>query len=274
MYSNFHTHSTFCDGKNTPEEMVRAAIAAGMKVLGFSEHSYLPFDSSYCLNPETEPKYREEILRLKEKYRGQIRLMLGLEQDCFSKPAYPEYEYLIGSVHYVPADGRYCPVDATPEILMRDVREHFSGDVYAYVRAYYELEAKVLETTRAEIVGHFDLLTKFNEKKPLFDENDPRYRRAALDALDALLEKDPVFEINTGAISRGWRRTPYPSPLLLRRIAEKRGRVTVSADAHSADGIACGFADAVHLLEASGISRVFVLGENGWEAIPTGRFLL
>ena len=40
---NLHAHSVFCDGKNMPEEMIRACLAAGMDSAGISIHSPLPF---------------------------------------------------------------------------------------------------------------------------------------------------------------------------------------------------------------------------------------
>ena len=36
MLANFHTHSTFSDGKNTPEELINYAIEKGFCSLGFS----------------------------------------------------------------------------------------------------------------------------------------------------------------------------------------------------------------------------------------------
>ena len=46
----FHVHTNFSDGRDTPEEMVRAAIARGMTEIGFSDHSPTWFDESYCIN--------------------------------------------------------------------------------------------------------------------------------------------------------------------------------------------------------------------------------
>ena len=43
---DLHIHTTFCDGKNSAEEMVLAAIDRGLKTIGFSSHSYLPFDNA------------------------------------------------------------------------------------------------------------------------------------------------------------------------------------------------------------------------------------
>ena len=62
---------------------------------------------------------------------------------------------------------------------------------------------------------------------------------------DVLIEKDRIFEINTGAISRGWRVTPYPQDFLLRRIAEKGARVIITSDSHSRDTILFGYEAAV-----------------------------
>ena len=73
MLANFHTHSSFCDGKNTPEEIVVAAIEKGFTSLGFSGHAYTPFDTRYCMK-DTD-SYVLEIARLKEKYRKDIQII-------------------------------------------------------------------------------------------------------------------------------------------------------------------------------------------------------
>ena len=39
---DLHTHTTYCDGQHTTEEMVLAAINKGMKRIGFSGHSPRP----------------------------------------------------------------------------------------------------------------------------------------------------------------------------------------------------------------------------------------
>ena len=48
MVQNLHAHSVFCDGKNTPEEMIRACLAAGMDSAGISIHSPLPFANGWA----------------------------------------------------------------------------------------------------------------------------------------------------------------------------------------------------------------------------------
>ena len=87
---------------------------------------------------------------------------------------------------------------------------------------------------------------------------------AAKAAVDALLPLGIPFEINTGAISRGLRTTPYPTEEILRVIRESGGKVTYSSDCHRADTIACGFEDAVALAKRCGFKSFMKLSENGF----------
>lgn len=266
--SNLHTHTDFGDGLDSAEEMVLAAIGCGMEVIGLSEHACTPFDLRYCLTPQTAVAYRQEIVRLRQKYGERIGILSGIEQDFYADPAGEPYDYSVGSVHYVFLDGCYCEIDGSPDALMQTVREHCGGDIYRLIRTYYRTVAQVIEKTGCTIIGHFDLITKFNEGNRFFDENDPRYRQAALEALDVLLERDGLFEINTGAVSRNYRRLPYPAAILLQRIAEKRGRVTVSSDAHRKEHLLYGFPMAVQIARAAGLGSLQMMTRSGWKNCP------
>ena len=65
---NFHTHTTYCDGKNTTEEMILAAINQGFTALGFSGHSHTSIDPSYCMTTDETRRYIDELKALREKY--------------------------------------------------------------------------------------------------------------------------------------------------------------------------------------------------------------
>lgn len=264
--SNLHTHTCFCDGKNTPEEVVTAAIGQGMESLGFSGHAYVPFDRSSCMSLEQTEEYRKEILRLRDQYRDRITVFCGIEQDYYS-PIFPSgFDYVIGAVHYLLIDGEYQPLDYRADILREIIRKYFSNDPMLLARTYYGMVAELPERTGCDVIAHFDLIAKFNESDPVFDETDPRYLRYAIDALDALLERDMIIEINTGAISRGYRRTPYPAPILLHRIAEKGGRVTFGSDSHSKDTLLYARDEAIHIARAAGLGRMEWLSPDGWRS--------
>lgn len=267
---NMHTHTTYCDGKNTPEEMIAAAIDRGMYTIGFSGHA--PADlwnhETWCMNEKQKGlcAYREELFSLKQKYASQIEVVVGLELDYYSvRPDWAEYS--IGSVHQLKVGGTEIPVDLEHGQLCHKVQEVYGGDFMKFAKDFYALTADVANRTGCDIVGHFDLLTKFNEKYHDLDESDPAYRAMAIDALDAVMEKDVLFEINTGAISRGWRTTPYPAPFLLRRIAEKKGRVILNSDAHSADALLCAFEESVAYARSCGLDELWIYRNGGFQAI-------
>ena len=240
MRSNFHTHSVYSDGSNTLEELAASAIAQGFGALGFSEHSYTYFDESYCLSKENTPEYIAEVRYLKEKYRGKIDIYLGIEQDFYSCEETADYEYIIGSVHYVKKDGIFLPIDESAEDLAHFCAEYYGGDFYALAEDYFQTVGMWAER-KCDIIGHFDLITKFNEKYPLLDTDNPRYIKAAKDALDKILAAGKIVEINTGAMARGWRRSPYPEEKWLDYIIQRNGRLIPASDCHAQKDLAYGF---------------------------------
>lgn len=241
IFSDLHTHTTFCDGADSPEEMVLSAINIGLPILGFSAHSYTSFDERYCIKQEEISHYINEINFLKEKYKDKITILCGMEMDYFSVSPVDGLDYLIGSVHYIKKDGEYITVDDSPEILLDATEKLYGGDIYALCEDYFSLVADVINKTDADIIGHFDLISKFNEQSSLFDERHPRYVSAWKKAAQSLLLKDIPFEINTGAISRGYKSFPYPSRDILSYILENGGKVILNSDSHRKDTLAFGF---------------------------------
>ena len=121
---NYHTHTVYCDGQNTCEELVIKAIEKGFDTLGFSGHSYTFFDERYCMSKENTHLYKNEVNKLKEKYRGKINILCGVEQDYYSLEPVADYDFVIGSVHYVFKNGEYIDVDSSKEMLVKNVNEN------------------------------------------------------------------------------------------------------------------------------------------------------
>jgi histidinol-phosphatase (PHP family) len=258
--SNFHTHTCFCDGKNTAEEMVISAIELGCDALGFSGHSYIDDKQSddWTIKKEAQLEYIREIKRLSLLYSDKIEVLLGIEQDYYSGTPEYDFDYVIGSVHAVVKDGVRIDVDLSPEFLFECVNSLYSGDMQRFIRDYYDLVSKVVDVTKCDIIGHIDLITKFNEKNPFIDTCSKSYRDVALETVDALIEKDKIFEINTGAISRGWRKYPYPEDFILKRISEKNANIMLNSDSHSKETILYGFDEAVEYAKACGVKELCV----------------
>lgn len=252
-WADYHVHSTFSDGKHTPEEIVQAALSRGMAALGFSDHGYAPYDMDCCMPKESVPDYLRIIRGLRERYAGQIEIYCGVEQDIFSEESTESFDYVIGSVHYVRINDRYYSVDNTAEEL-NAAAEAFDGDIYAVVEAYYETVSHVVESTHCQMIGHFDLIAKLNERHKLFDPTHPRYVAAWRSASETLLLSGVPFEINTGAMARGYRTVPYPAPEILNYLNRRGARFVLSSDSHSADTLGYDFARQAEIARKSGLT--------------------
>ncbi len=241
MIWDLHVHTNYCDGKHSPEQMVLAAMERGMDVIGLCTHSYTFFDEAYCIAKGNIRAFQDEVHALAKKYAADIRVLCGVEQDVLSAESTDGFDYVIGSAHYIPVHGKYIPVDESLAILQDAVQVHFDGDVYRLVESYYDLVGEGIAKLKPDVIGHFDLITKFNETNSLFDDTHPRYIAAYRRALDRLLLLERPFEVNTGAISRGYRTAPYPSGAILADIVSGGGRVCLSSDSHSQESLLCSF---------------------------------
>lgn len=251
MLTNYHTHSSWCDGRSSPEEIVRSAIAKGFAEIGFSSHAMLPGDAlDWAVTAAKAPQYAAEIRALAAKYAGAIVVRCGVEADYVPSSATPSHaayqaiapDYIIGSVHFVVADdGAWVPVDHTPEKLMGGIRDHFGGDSEAFVRRYFAAEREMVAAFDFEIVAHPDLVRKFNGKSPYFDERSAWYREELEQTAAAIASSGKVVEVNTGAIARGWLDDAYPSAEFRGRLRERGVKFILSSDAHSAEALDCAF---------------------------------
>ncbi len=241
LKQDLHIHSNFSDGKDSLRDIVLAALDMGLEIIGFSDHSYAPVDLDCCMPESRIEEYKACIRLLAREFRGRIHILCGIEQDIEAPYGTEDYDYAIGSVHYLEKDGIFAAVDDTPEVLKAARDKMFGGDIYALCENYFERVAQLPDRQNFRVVGHFDLISKFNEKEQLFDPAHPRYIAAWQKAADKLLKTHRLFEINTGAISRGWRTEPYPSAEMIRYIKERDGTFILSSDSHSKETLAFDF---------------------------------
>lgn len=264
LTQNLHTHSTFDDGQNTLEEMARAAHAAGLGSIGFSVHAPMPKPACWTIEEHRLPDYFAEAKRVRERLLGTIDVFCGVEWDLYSAIPPKGFDYVIGSVHHLPIDSSLPCVDNSAVETRRIIRDYYAGDADAMAEAYYRQYHALAQIKEVDIVGHFDLLTKFNEEQPTIDETSPRYLTAALSAMVVLIAAGKIFEINTGAISRGYRTTPYPSETLLRALHERGGKITISGDSHRVEDIAFGYDQAMQLARDCGFTELWTFDGKGF----------
>ena len=211
--------------------------------------------------------YRSTVLSLKEQYKDKIEIFLGAELDYYSAGYMnsADYDYTIGSVHYARLGEKYIEYDTSAELAIKEIREDFCGDGMAYARAYYDNMASIAARLDFDIVGHFDVLTKYCEKYGGFlDTDSPVYRKMALEALHSVRERRELFEVNTGAISRGYRTAPYPAPFILDEMKRLDCKLVITSDCHNRAFLDCHFREAREYLRAHGFDTVYKLTRQGF----------
>lgn len=259
MLSNFHTHTSFCDGENTPEEVVLSAIEKGFSSIGFSSHGYTEFDLRYCL--KDTKGYITEINRLKEKYRNKIEIYLGVEEDAFYHTDRSQFDYIIGSSHYFNIYGKYYPIDSNYDYF-KECLKVFEYNVLHLAECYYSNFCDYILNRKPDIIGHFDLITKFDEMDAsLFLENK-QYNEIAQKYMIKALSADCIFEVNTGAISRGYRKSPYPHENLLYIIKKYGGKLILSSDSHNKSTLDYYFTESRKYLKDIGFECVYTQSQN------------
>ena len=269
MYrQNLHTHTVYCDGRDTPEELVKEALCIGFDSIGFSAHSYMDWNPDKSLTPEKEVLYKENIRFLKEKYRELIDIYLGIEVEMCSLPlSLRGYDYTIGTVHYIKKGGVLLPAFRSEETVRTFINEYFGGNGMAYAKCFYETAATLGEHGRFDIVGHFDLITKHAERITLFDTESKEYKSYALEALHTVAQTHKIFEINTGAIGRGYRKTPYLAPFLMRELRTLGCGLVISSDCHDKRNLAVCYPEAVEYAKSFGFTELFALTKEGFAPI-------
>ncbi len=258
-YADYHTHTRFSDGSNTVREMVEAAVEKNMYAIGFTDHAPMEFEKNYpCRQAWTEKRIRE-ISLLKKEFEGKLEIFSGLEIDVNTDIDVSDLDYLIEANHFIKIGDEYFPTDWTSKHITDAADKHFGGDVYLYFEKYYE-ELSHAGDRGPVTIGHFDVVAKHNETDCFFDEENPRYLDAAMSCIEVLAKKDVIFEVNTGAIFRGYRVRPYPAIPLLKRMYELGCRIILGGDSHCAEALCHKFDEAYDY-----VSQV---GYTGFERYP------
>lgn len=250
---NFHTHTIFCDGNNTVDEMVLSAIEKGFTALGFSGHSMFPFASDWHIAPREHLNYVNAVRAAAEKYRDEIKIFLGFEADFIPSICVPHKDnfkdfnpdFLIGSVHYLVNNKGNCSVDDKTENVKMGLETVYENDAKRFVCDYFEMQRQMLKQGNFEIWGHPDLVRKRNGILQFFSEKEDWYKEQLKETVKVAAKTNVVAEINSGAIARGAMDDFYPSEYFLTLLYEAGIPVCINSDCHNAEDLDCAFDRAV-----------------------------
>ena len=268
---NLHTHTQFCDGKCSMEDMTKDAIAKGFDTLGFSPHSFTHFDTSYCLKDYNA--FKQEFLRLKDKYKNDINLMLGIELDAFGTLPDDNFDYVIGSVHYLSVKDDFLSVfdlqqnkvfalDESKQTFDKLLSDGFGGDMIAVAQNYFDTVVNMVQKTKPTIIGHFDLVSLYGDCGRVKD----RYEQIATDAIKKLAGCGCLVEINANRKFKG-KGGLYPADFLITEFAKNGFDFVLSSDAHVTESLGFDFDNTISHLKQLGVTRLVSFDKNGNKVI-------
>ncbi|MBQ9119409.1 MAG: histidinol-phosphatase HisJ family protein [Lachnospiraceae bacterium] len=265
ILSDFHCHTAFSSDSDTaPELMVEQAIRLGLRYLCITDHMDYLFPTQYEQTFTFDvAEYQDKLVRLKERYRGQITLLTGVELGLRNEPDicppcqsyyrslvhdYP-WDFLIGSTHVLEKIDPYYP---------EYWQQHSAADG---MLAYFE---SILENIRSydmfQVYGHLDYLVRYLPVDTK-DYHYPDYLDLFDEIFKLLIAQGRGIEVNTAGYKYG---LPYahPRPELLRRYRELGGEIlTIGSDAHKPEHIAYDYKRAGEMLLSLGF-RYYTIFQN------------
>jgi histidinol-phosphatase (PHP family) len=277
-WTNYHSHSHYCDGKAAPREHLEMAVARGFHAFGCSSHAPLPFKNSWGIPMDKLPAYAQEIRQLREEFAGRLQVFLGLEVDYIPGiigPSSPwikeaELEYSVGSVHVVDAleNGYPWEIDATRQIFLQGLDEIWGNNIAAAGERYYALIRQMVAEDCPTIIGHIDKFKMHLETDDRFSEQADWYQEAVSNTLETIAAAGVMVEVNTRGIYKKKVQTTYPSPWMLEKIHRMGIPICLNSDSHAPREIDGEFTETAELLQHIGFRELMILDDQGWRPVP------
>jgi histidinol-phosphatase (PHP family) len=273
-WANYHSHTNFCDGAESPEKYVEEAVRLGMAAYGFSAHAPVPFQTNWCLPDNKFAAYLNEISRIKGKYASDIEVYLGLEIDFIPGiagrnkhlNALANLDYFIGSVHFIDsfANGEPWNIDTSADLFRKGLEEIFNNDFKRAAIRFWELTRQMVEENNPTIIGHLDKIKMYNPVFNFFHETEKWYRDQVELTLSVIKKHNSIVEINTRGYYRYNQPDLYPGEWITSLIIRKEIPVLISSDAHSPKEITEGMAYAAMKLKQLGVKKLKAMNRLTW----------
>ena len=272
ILADCHLHTSHSgDSTAAMETQILSGIERGLKYMCFTDHFDPEFP--YHILPDVAPgtfeldlpSYREEYLRMRDKYDGRITLCYGVELGLQPHLAgflsayvqeHPEFDFIIGSSHLCAGSDPYYPY-----FLEGRTEEEA-------LALYLDESLQHMESFSGfDSYGHLDYVARYLPHRESF------YTYAAFaDRIDSILKfligKGIALEINTAPLTKGMRYF-NPLPEILARYRELGGElITIGSDAHVPERIAGCFDVTGQILRDLGFKYYAVYAKRKPQMLP------
>ena len=247
MRHNYHTHTFRCNHAfGTEREYVEAAIAAGIKTLGFSDHAphYAARDAkrypNWCMRPEQMADYVDTVRALAKEYEKEIRILCGVELEYTPDFHRENTAFLKGFQLDYMILGQHFLGDVTRPYHFRRTED---GELNYYISTVLS----AISTGDFAYVAHPDIAGYQYSEEAVERE----YRRLC----EGAKRMGVPLELNLLGVRDG---RDYSKPKLLEIAAEVGNEIILGIDAHSADvfGENSGERAAMELAERAGVKII------------------
>ena len=253
MFTDYHTHTVYSNhGHGHPLESARFAVEQGLLALGFSEHFPLPTGftepsgGGSNMHWDQIERYVAEVREAQAQYGHKIKILLGYEVDYLptvhdemkANLAAWSADYYVGSIHILDrfrSDHENWLIDYTDEVFEEGMADN--GGIEAVYTRYYALIREFAQVFDHRLVGHLDLIKKFNLGERYFDAGSEHYLSQVEATLDVLKATGKIVEINTAGLFKGIGEL-YPSDPILQMMLHRRLPICLSSDAHRPEHLA------------------------------------
>ncbi|WP_152655795.1 histidinol-phosphatase [Oceanobacillus sp. CFH 90083] len=264
---DLHTHHDRCGhAEGKIEDYIQAAIERKLHYIGISDHSpyfYLEEDQPHpgiAMAKSELDDYVNEVLKLKEKYKNKIHVLLGMESDYFPEYAsmysnickkYP-FDYIIGSVHHVHEKsiflkGRWNRLSEQERLKEKE--------------SYYHLIQQSARSGMFQVLGHIDAMKGY-----LLDFHDVE-TSVVEETLRVIAEEGVAMEVNTSGKNKdcgGW----YPSHEILERAYHYGVDISFGSDSHVPSRVADDYLEVQETLRQIGFKEMVYFVEKKRHAVP------
>lgn len=234
---NFHTHTQFCDGRDSMHAIANSAVQYGFEHLGFTPHSPIAIPSPCNMSTADVDAYRNEVRQLNDCLP--INIYMGMEIDYLNNEHGPAAAYFgdlgldfaIGSVHFIPTRrGNFVDIDGPSERFNRNMATEFDNDMRYVVETFYKQSADMIAAGGFDIIGHFDKIVQNAALYAPQLEDEGWYHDLVNDFINEVIASRLIVEINTKARNRLGRF--FPHERYWQRLVDAGVPIMVNSDAH------------------------------------------
>lgn len=251
MKRDGHIHTPFCPhgSSDSFELYIEKAIVSGFDEITFTEHAPLPkgfndptpdqdsgMDMKYLLN------YFQQLQQLKEKYKSEIKIKIGLEVDyitgyeeetCSFLNKFGKYlDDAILSVHFLQHDNTYYCIDFSKEVYLNFANQ--VGGIQAMYKQYYDTVIQSIDADlgpfKPKRIGHPTLIHKFQLAHGEYIDDQQQIEAV----LKHMKENNYALDLNSAGLSKPFCKETYPPDGSIKYAQSIQLPIVFGSDAHTA----------------------------------------